>query len=71
MPDVHDAQEIFEELKDALDDVREKGDEAEEFAESVEDKSLDIMATIERTDRCTEGQFQALKNMLNGARRWL
>jgi hypothetical protein len=71
MPSVNEAQEVWHELQEALDDVREKGEEAEEFAESVEDKGLDIMATVERTDRCTDGQYQALKNMLNGAMRWL
>lgn len=41
------------------------------FGSSVEEKVRDIAETIERTQRVTDGQFDALDNMQAGVERWI
>ena len=65
---VDHAFEACDELLEVLDRLPEA---AEEFADGVRDKALDIRATVERSGRATPGQLRALENMLRGAERWL
>lgn len=56
---------------DILEDLEVLPEAAEEFVESVQDKVLGIMETVEVTDRVTVGQRIALENMRGGVDRWL
>jgi len=65
---VDEAMELVDEIVALADDVPDRG---ADFAESVREKSLSIGETIERTDRVTEAQAEALENMRNGLLRWM
>lgn len=65
---VDEAMELVDEIVALADDVPDRG---ADFAESVREKSLSIGETIERTDRVTEAQAEALENMRNRLLRWM
>lgn len=46
-------------------------DVAEDFADSVEGRTIGIKEWIEKSGKCTEAQEKALENMLGGVERWL
>jgi len=58
------AQELLE-LLDQLPDA------AEEFAESVREKTEGILVWIEESEHVTDAQETALENMFLGAEKWL
>lgn len=64
---VTEALEIAEEIESLAADLPEEG---EEFGQSVSEKAADIAANIEKHNRVTDGQLDALENMLDGLRRW-
>lgn len=65
--DVAEALGIAGEICDLVDELPEEG---EDFGLSVAEKTHDIAANIEKHNRVTEGQMNALKNMLDGLQRW-
>jgi len=65
--DVAAALEIAEEIESLAGDLPTAG---EDFGMSVLEKSADIAATIEERGRVTDGQMEALQNMLDGLQRW-
>lgn len=70
--DVAAAVKVGEEILALMeDDVPEKArlDNATYF-ESVEEKTKGIVETVSRSNRVSEGQRNALDNMLAGVRRW-
>lgn len=50
--------------------AEELPDEGEEFGDSVINKAASIAANVEKHQRVTAGQMEALKNMLDGVQRW-
>lgn len=65
------AAELVEEIENAIGEVAvETVAKNSEFFESVSTKSKDILKTIQERDFCTSNQINALKNMLDGVRRW-
>lgn len=65
---VEQADEIFEEIKMLYEDMPERG---QSFADDVLEKSQDIMKNIEKHERATEAQIDALTNMRDGLSRWI
>jgi len=67
--------ESLQETLDLCDTIIGKCEEVpengEDFAQSVEEKTRDIKATIESSRRVMDGQKTALDNMLSGVERWL
>lgn len=61
--------ETYNELMDALDAI-EHIEAAFEFVEDVNNKSVSIGDSVEKQGYATERQFQAIDNMLGGARKW-
>lgn len=72
-PAVAKANELIAKIQETIeDDVPEWAtDKAEEFFDDVLEKTKDIATTIERTERASDGQIQALENMLAGVRKWI
>ncbi len=66
--DWEDAIDLAGEIQELLDELPER---AEEFRDSVEQKVSDISISIVKARHVTEGQFQALRNMEKGVRKWL
>jgi len=64
-----DALEIADEILDMIDN--DLPEEAEEFAESVEEKVRDIRNWIEDHRHVTERQVEALENMKRGCEKWM
>lgn len=62
-----DALEMVDEIRNLADSICENG---QEFADSVLEKAESIAETVERSDYATDGQLQALENMLEGLRAW-
>lgn len=61
-----------EEVVDTIDDLpSEVRDKAESFFESVRDSVIEVMETIERTERVTAKQQKALDSWEAGVRRWI
>lgn len=48
----------------------EMPERAEEFYDSIYNKSVGIMSSIEDYDNVTDGQINALENMLSGCEKW-
>lgn len=69
MPDAQDALNMVEEICDLADDI-ELPDAAIDYAESVAEKARSIGESVEERGSCTEGQLEALDNMLVGLKRW-
>jgi len=71
-PDVEAAQELQQQIDDAIQEVSEDvRDRNCEFFEGVESKTSSILRTVESTGRFTEGQRKALENMLDAVRKWI
>lgn len=65
--DVADALEIADSILMLVDDLPEEG---EDFGLSVAEKAESIAANIRKHRRVTDGQLNALENMLAGVERW-
>lgn len=65
---VDEAYSLINEIQELAGDMPER---AEEFVDSVVNKALEIKVTIERKSQATPNQIQALRNMLNGMKRWI
>jgi hypothetical protein len=71
-PDVREALGVVEDIKYTVEKVDEHvREEREDFFGSVVKKAKAIGATIEKTNRVTAGQREALDNMLEGVRKWV
>ena len=62
-----EALELCEDILEALPELPER---AEEFADSVEEKTLQIKKWAE-IDAVTDGQLIALRNMKKGVYKWI
>lgn len=62
-----EAKDLIEEIGDLAGSICEAG---QSFAESVSGKAADILESVEQFGCATDGQLQALENMLNGLQRW-
>ncbi len=65
---VRDALELCDDILYLAVEVPEEG---EEFASSVSESCREVQETIERTNRVTDKQFEALENWLQGLRAWV
>lgn len=64
----HDeAMALIDEIEDLACSICEAG---QDFADSVSSKAADIATSVERSGSATDGQLQALQNMLEGLQRW-
>ena len=63
-----EALEVFEEIKALYEQMPEAG---QEFADDVLGRSQDIASNIEKHNRATESQLDALRNMRDGLSRWI
>ncbi len=54
-----------------LKSIEEIPEEGQEFAYSIEEKTINIVSWIEENNRVTEKQETALDNMLGGLEKWL
>lgn len=66
-----DWMEAIEEIDRALRNAEDIPEEGEEFADGVTETLEDIRQTIERTQRVTDRQWEAVQNMASGISRWL
>lgn len=62
-----EADAMVDQIRDLADQICENG---QEFADSVLEKAEAIAETVEQRDYATDGQLQALENMLEGLRAW-
>lgn len=62
------AMQIGKEIMDKLSDLPER---AEEFAISVEQKTVSIIKWVEENDHATDKQINSLQNMNAGIDKWL
>ena len=60
--------QLADEISDLMDEMPER---AEDFANSILDKSLGIINFIEDHDKVTLSQLEALTNMKAGLEKWL
>ncbi len=67
MSQVAEALEMCDSILELVLDLPEK---AEEFADSIQTKAIDIKEFIEKNNKVTSGQFSALENMKRGAEKW-
>lgn len=65
------AKEGLDLCKSLLEKVDELPERAEEFADSVRDKTENIQQWMEENDHATDAQITALENMESGVDRWL
>jgi hypothetical protein len=65
---VNDVVTLCEAIYEMIDELPER---AEEFGDSVKNKTLDIQKTIEDRNAATPAQVQALENMKAGLERWI
>ena len=67
-----EALDLCNEIEEAINMVpEEKEAKAEEFLYSVSDKVQGIRVNVEDYQSATEGQLQALRNMLEGVEAWM
>ena len=72
MSEVKEDTEVAIELCDAiLSLVDQLPERAEEFADSIQTKAINIKAFVEKHDKVTPGQITALENMKSGAEKWI
>lgn len=62
-----DAMALIDEIEDLAGSICENG---QDFASSVEEKATSIGESVERAGSATDGQLQALENMVEGLRAW-
>ena len=62
-----EAMSLASEIEDLVLSICDAG---QEFADSVGEKTASIMESVERSGGATDGQLQALENMLEGLQRW-
>lgn len=62
-----EAMALIAQIEDLAGSICEAG---EDFADSVSAKAADIFASVDRFGGATDGQLQALENMLDGLQRW-
>ena len=65
---LEEAIEIAHDVLDLIDDLPIG---AEEFADSVRNKTVDILTFIEEREQVSPSQLAALQNMRSGVMRWL
>lgn len=61
--------EIYKEMEELQDELSDN-DHAQDFVESVMTKAGDICDNVERFDRESDSQVEAMLNMRNGMERW-
>lgn len=66
--DWEDALDLIDETIELIEDLPSAADE---FAESVEEKLNGIDESITATSHVTEKQFEAIRNMHGGVKKWL
>ena len=71
MCDKCDWEDALEEITEALGDLVELPERAEEFACSVQEKLQDIGCWIGDNQHVTDGQLAAISNMRSGIDRWM
>ena len=71
MSQIVDVKEALEVCEEILEIVPELPERAEEFADSIQTKTLNIKAFVEKEKHVTINQFSALLNMLEGAKKWI
>ena len=69
--DITEAMEVVDKIYDLIKEYDGDSDDARDFFESVSEGADGILQTIENRGRVTEKQAAALKNMLNGVRKWI
>lgn len=73
---VEEAKEAADRIEALCDEDNEEipqwaKDSKPEFFEEIRDKAREIIATVKRKGYVTDKQLQALKNMRDGAERWI
>ena len=70
--DVKEALDTVQSIEDLIEKLtdRRHSDDAYDYFESVLDRAKSIGETIERNDRVSDKQANALTNMLEGVRKW-
>lgn len=66
-----DPEVAIELCNEIIDKLEELPEAAEDFADSVRDKVLDIHEWIDSRNHCTKSQYGSLENMLAGVERWI
>lgn len=66
-----DITEVLEMCDDIIMEIGELPEQAEEFADSVENTVFDIRNWIEDNNHVTDRQLSALRNIRAGVRKWL
>jgi len=61
--------EIYKEMEELRDELSDN-ENAQNFVESVMEKAEDICANVERFDRESDAQVEAMLNMRDGMERW-
>lgn len=66
------ALEFADGVKDTIKDLPEETiEKAQDYFDSVGERSEAIAKTIRSTQRCSENQYKALKRMYEGVRKWV
>lgn len=65
---IEEALAMAEQIREYAEEVPEEG---EEFAMSVAEKARDIAISIDRHEKVTDRQMEALSNMLDGVLKWV